>query len=1160
MSAATGMVEGAPPEVVQYAEDWPLPNRDYSNTRATNDSSIDASNVDQLGLAWTFEINATGQFGGASSNPLILGDTVYFQDLFGNTYALDFETGDVLWAREYNSTNLTGPNGPAVGWDKVFVTKDPFTIAALNATDGEEIWEARLIEDPPNATGEGIDIQPLVYNGLVYTSTVPGRGDVFYQGGAVGIIFALDQESGDVVWNFSTVDDPESIWGNPEVNSGGGAWYPPAVDTDSNITFWAVANPAPFAGTPEFPNGTSRPGPNLYTNSLVALDHADGELLGFTQVLPHDLFDHDFQISPILAEAKISGDDQEIVIGAGKMGRVYAFDRDRGGCIFWIAMVGEHQNDQLAALPEGNETVTVYPGALGGVETPIAYSGGIVYVPYVDLYTNWTSISSLSLGVEGAIAPELQPFDEGTGGLVAIEADTGKILWDEKFDAINVGGATVVNDLVFTATFDGTIYALDRMTGEIVWNYTAPAGINAWPAVANDTIVWPAGVGEDRAVLALRLGENVTPTPTPTPTPTATPTPTPTPRPPPKVIKSPTTIIQTINIYNNISVFIQIIQQTQVNVTLQQDQNFTCFVPTNDAFDNVTAENLSEEDKTKLVQYSCVPGAYNITDLDNVTLTTLEGSNITVDARDNILIINDVAVNVTVVQTANGFVYIIDKVIVPPELGPEVLPTPYPTVTPTITPTVTPTAMPNVTPNVTPTVTPNVTPTVTPTPNVTPTMTPPVPNVTPALNITEPQEGANLSGDTITVSVNVTNFTLVDRLGAANVPGEGHLHYYLDAAVPRNASAPAITAPGTYVPTVNTSYTWANVTPGEHNLSVQLVNNDHTPLIPLVYQTVNVTAEGAAPNVTPTETPSPNVTTPAPPGVVIPNVSPTMTPTITPAITPNVTPNATPNVTPSMMPELPDLIETAQQDGNFTTLLTAVDAAALTDTLRGEGPFTLFAPTDAAFANLSNATVESLLAEPEGDLTEILLYHVVPARINASGLEDGMNLTTVQGSNLTVNITDGVVMVDNASVITADIPAGNGVIHAIDAVLIPPDVNLTALIPTTPMQTPAVEPTPPAGQNVTVDLVAEGIAFDQNTITVPAGANVTMNFENRDEGIPHNFAAYTTSAATEPIFVGEVITGVDSITYTFTAPEEPGTYFFRCDVHPTTMTGSLVVE
>lgn len=95
--------------------------------------------------------------------------------------------------------------------------------------------------------------------------------------------------------------------------------------------------------------------------------------------------------------------------------------------------------------------------------------------------------------------------------------------------------------------------------------------------------------------------------------------------------------------------------------------------------------------------------------------------------------------------------------------------------------------------------------------------------------------------------------------------------------------------------------------------------------------------------------------------------------------------------------------------------------------------------------------------------------------------------------------------------------------------------------------------------STTISLIAKNIAFDKKTITVPAGANVVVNFDNQDAGVPHNFAAYTDSSASNAIFIGQIINGPKTTTYTFTAPSKPGTYFFRCDVHPTTMTGQLIV-
>jgi cytochrome c oxidase subunit II len=103
-------------------------------------------------------------------------------------------------------------------------------------------------------------------------------------------------------------------------------------------------------------------------------------------------------------------------------------------------------------------------------------------------------------------------------------------------------------------------------------------------------------------------------------------------------------------------------------------------------------------------------------------------------------------------------------------------------------------------------------------------------------------------------------------------------------------------------------------------------------------------------------------------------------------------------------------------------------------------------------------------------------------------------------------------------------------------------------------------PAPPAAPQTNIDLVATGLAFNLSTITVPAGAQITIHFDNRDSGIPHNFAVYTDASAAKSIFIGQIISGPATVTYTFTAPASPGSYFFRCDVHPTMMVGTLVVQ
>jgi uncharacterized surface protein with fasciclin (FAS1) repeats len=132
---------------------------------------------------------------------------------------------------------------------------------------------------------------------------------------------------------------------------------------------------------------------------------------------------------------------------------------------------------------------------------------------------------------------------------------------------------------------------------------------------------------------------------------------------------------------------------------------------------------------------------------------------------------------------------------------------------------------------------------------------------------------------------------------------------------------------------------------------------------------------------------------------------------------------------------MPTIVDIAVQAGSFNTLVQAVQAAGLVETLSGEGPFTVFAPTDEAFAQIPQDTLQAVLANKE-QLTAILAYHVVPGRLMAADVVRSSQLQTVQGQSITVN-TEGGVKVDDANVIQTDIVADNGVIHVIDKVIMP---------------------------------------------------------------------------------------------------------------------------
>lgn len=475
--------EVVPPEVVEHADDWPLPGRDHANSRAVTDSPITSATVDDLEVVWTAPIPGTGAYGSATTTPLVLGDLVLIQDLRSNVRAFELSTGEPVWETVVDQFQI-GPNGVAVGWGRVFATKGMEQVMALDLATGEELWSVELVDTPT----AGIDIQPQVAAGLVLVSTVPVSLDGIYTGGDRGVLHALDAETGEVVWRFDTVvDEPGELWGDPAVNSGGGAWYPPAVDPDAEIVYWGIANPAPFPGTPEEPNGASRPGPNLYTESVVALDLRTGERLWHHQVFEHDLLDRD-HVHTMLVET----DDGVVVVSTGKGGVVVGHDPTEGG-ERWRTEVGVHRNDDLDELPGPTE---VWPGTYGGVITPPAHADGVVYVATLNAPTELSPDETAYIGSQLGAAP---------GEVAAVRATDGELLWSTEVPGDPLGGATVVGDLVFTATFQGTMVALRRDTGEVVWERDAGGGVNGWPAAAGGLLLWPVGMADPPVLVALGL-------------------------------------------------------------------------------------------------------------------------------------------------------------------------------------------------------------------------------------------------------------------------------------------------------------------------------------------------------------------------------------------------------------------------------------------------------------------------------------------------------------------------------------------------------------------------------------------------------------------------------------------------------------------------------
>jgi len=466
--------------VVRPGRTWSAPNADLANTRRVL-GPIDAGSVSRLRRAWSVPMLA-----GITATPVIAGGVAYEQDLASNVYAIDLRSGRVRWRHDYREVD-NGPNGVALGDGRVYGAT-PSSVFALDQASGRELWSRRIAL----REGEGVDMAPGFHDGTVFVSSVPAAG------GDIGTLFALDAASGKARWTWEQV--PRSLWGHPEVNGGGGLWHPPAFDGRGAL-YVDVANPVPWPGLPQAPWGTSRPGPNRWDNSIVKLDERTGRLLWGRQVLPHDVYDWDLQCPVVLARAG----GRDIAVAAGKMGFVYGFDAD-DGTLLWKRSVGlhnGHDGDDLAAM-RGDLSVFAYgqrilPGDWGGVQTQLASDGRTVYVPVNDLYAVY----------HGQELPRQQNLMQGTGEIVALDVASGRVRWDRRLPHSVYGAASISSDVVFTTTYEGTLWALSTRSGAVLWRAPLPAGSDGPPAIAGDTLVAGAGIhlapGQPISLVAYRL-------------------------------------------------------------------------------------------------------------------------------------------------------------------------------------------------------------------------------------------------------------------------------------------------------------------------------------------------------------------------------------------------------------------------------------------------------------------------------------------------------------------------------------------------------------------------------------------------------------------------------------------------------------------------------
>ncbi len=474
-------------------------NGNYAQTRYYPSAQINKSNVRKLRPAWIFQTEIVESL---ETSPIVVNGVMYVTTSFNHVYALDARTGQQIWHFKHKMGKITtyccGPNnrGVAVLGNKLFMGTLDAKLVALDAKTGKMLWETE-IADPELGYSE--TMAPSVVDNMVLIGTNGGEY------GIRGFVKAFDAETGKLKWTFHTIpEDSKGVWakndatgrdmlrdieaekaaykknGDPYKTLGGGVWQNPAVDLETRTIYFVVGNPSPDL------DGSIRPGDNLYTDSLVAVDLDSGKYKCHFQYVAHDVWDLDAVSPPIIAQVKdAQGKMVKGVLHGGKTGHVYVHRASDCSMIrFSEAMVPQ---ENMWVLPT-KEGARMLPGANGGVEwSPMAIdpTKGLTYAinlhQPMTYHVESTPYPSGKLWLGGAF--KVIPEEQQWGNITAVDYHTGKIRWKVKTAQPMIGGIlATAGGLVFTGEGNGLFKAYDSGTGGELWRFQAGAGVNAPPS------------------------------------------------------------------------------------------------------------------------------------------------------------------------------------------------------------------------------------------------------------------------------------------------------------------------------------------------------------------------------------------------------------------------------------------------------------------------------------------------------------------------------------------------------------------------------------------------------------------------------------------------------------------------------------------------------
>ncbi len=475
-------------------QNWLTYNGTYSSQRHSGLTQITAANVGDLESKWVLQNQV---FGAWQSNPIVVDGIMYVTERPNDVMALDAVTGRVFWLYRHrpadNARVCCGANnrGVAILDDKVFMGTLDARLIAIDATNGRPIWNIE-VADPGQAYS--ITMAPLV----VKDKVIVGVGGGEY--GIRGFVAAYDAETGEEAWRFYTIPGPgepgHETWEDDDWEHGGASvWITGSYDADLNLTYWGVGNPGPDW------NPGQRPGDNLYSDAVIALDADTGELVWYFQFTPNDGYDYDSVQVPVLVDMEWNGVPSKLMMWANRNGYFYVLDRVTGefltGTPFvkvnWSSGLEENGRPIPTPQPAGSPT---WPGNQGGTNWyPPSFSPatGLFYIsawedyatiyrPEEDVFTPGRAflgggfdVLTPTPGAPGVGIGRTTPINNwtnevGHGTVIAMDPRTGEARWKyEQFDVSDGGMLTTASDLLFTGGREGHFHALDARTGELLW-------------------------------------------------------------------------------------------------------------------------------------------------------------------------------------------------------------------------------------------------------------------------------------------------------------------------------------------------------------------------------------------------------------------------------------------------------------------------------------------------------------------------------------------------------------------------------------------------------------------------------------------------------------------------------------------------------------------